>query len=146
MNILNYEIINLNNTRNKRIKTDKIHYYDLLESTQTLAISLAEENIDLNDGIVILSKTQTKGKGRHNRQWISPEGGLWFSLIIKPKFSINLLGFLPIISALSICNSINKISNLNTKIKWPNDILINTKKVSGILIDSNYFYDENKEE
>ncbi|MGD1835206.1 MAG: biotin--[acetyl-CoA-carboxylase] ligase [Nitrososphaeraceae archaeon] len=139
--MLNYEIINLGNTRNKRVKTNKIYYYDLLESTQTLAISLAEENIHLNEGKVIASKSQTRGRGRNNRQWISPEGGLWFSIIIKPKFSHDLSSFLPLISALSICNSINKISNVHATIKWPNDILINKKKVSGILIDSNLFHD-----
>ena len=114
----------------------RIYHYKSIPSTQQLAISFAETNIKNENGTVILADEQYDGKGRGNKKWISPKGGLWMSLIIKPKIELNKINILPLIIAISVCEIINEISNLETRIKWPNDIVIDNKKIAGIIIDS----------
>lgn len=114
----------------------RIYHYKSIPSTQQLAISFAETNIRNENGTVILADEQYDGKGRGNKKWISPKGGLWMSLIIKPKIELNKINILPLIIAISVCEIINEISNLETRIKWPNDIVIDNKKIAGIIIDS----------
>ena len=63
----------------------RIYLYQTVESTQTIALSLAEQEKDNLDGTVIVSEHQTKGRGRTGRSWISPRGGIWLSIILKPK-------------------------------------------------------------
>jgi len=114
----------------------RIYHYKSIPSTQQLAISFAETNIKNENGTVILADEQYDGKGRGNKKWISPKGGLWMSLIIKPRIELNKINILPLIIAISVCEIINEISNLETRIKWPNDIVIDNKKIAGIIIDS----------
>ena len=114
----------------------RIYHYKRIPSTQQLAISFAETNISNENGTVILADEQYDGKGRGNKKWISPKGGLWMSLIIKPKIELNKINILSLISAISVCEIINEISNLESRIKWPNDIVIDNKKIAGIIIDS----------
>jgi BirA family biotin operon repressor/biotin-[acetyl-CoA-carboxylase] ligase len=114
----------------------RIYHYKRIPSTQQLAISFAETNIINENGTVILADEQYDGKGRGNKKWISPKGGLWMSLIIKPKIDLNKINILSLIASISVCEIINEISNLKTRIKWPNDIVIDNKKIAGIIIDS----------
>ena len=88
------------------------------------------------NGAIVIGQKQTNGKGRLNRKWISPKGGIWFSIILHPKFTIEESVLLPIVAAISLSNAIKKTLNLETKVKWPNDITLNGKKVAGILIDA----------
>ncbi|MGI0000348.1 MAG: biotin--[acetyl-CoA-carboxylase] ligase [Nitrososphaeraceae archaeon] len=115
----------------------RIYHYKKIKSTQQLAISFAETNINNEHGTVIVADEQDKGIGRGKKKWASPRGGLWMSLIIKPKIEFAKFNMISVISAISICEAINDISQLKTNIKWPNDILINGKKLAGILIDTN---------
>src|SRR5919112_3191494 len=115
----------------------RIYRYKKIRSTQQLAISLAESNITNEHGTVILADEQDEGIGRGKKKWVSPIGGLWMSLIIKPRIKFAKLNMISVISAISVCEAINDISQLKTNIKWPNDILINDKKLAGILIDTN---------
>jgi BirA family transcriptional regulator, biotin operon repressor / biotin---[acetyl-CoA-carboxylase] ligase len=84
-------------------------------------------------GTVLVAKTQTHGRGRYNRTWVAPEGNLNISILINTEnnaqspFIYNLKG------GLAVCKAINKVTPLQAKIKWPNDILIDNKKVCGIL-------------
>jgi BirA family biotin operon repressor/biotin-[acetyl-CoA-carboxylase] ligase len=114
----------------------RIYHYKRIPSTQQLAISFAETNIRDENGTVILADEQYDGKGRGNKKWISPKGGLWMSLIIKPKIEFNKINILSLIAAISVCEIINEMFNLKTRIKWPNDIVIYNKKIAGIIIDS----------
>lgn len=114
----------------------RIYHYKRIPSTQQLAISFAETNISNENGTVILADEQYDGRGRGTKKWISPKGGLWMSLIIKPKIELNKINILSLIAAISVCEIINEISNLETRIKWPNDIVIDNKKIAGIIIDS----------
>ena len=115
----------------------RIYHYNKIKSTQLLAISLAETNINTEHGTVIVADEQYEGIGRGKKKWASPRGGLWMSLIIKPKIDFAKINMISVISAISVCEAINDISHLKTFIKWPNDVLINEKKLAGILIDTN---------
>ena len=114
----------------------RIYHYKKLRSTQQLAISLAETNIKNEHGTVIVADEQDEGLGRNRKKWISPIGGLWMSLIIKPRIEFTKINMMSVISAISVCEAINEISKLKTYIKWPNDVLINDEKIAGILINS----------
>ncbi len=116
------------------IGKDKIIYRHTAESTQNLAISLAEKDPN-SDGTVIIAEQQTSGRGRVNRNWLSPKGGIWLSVILRPIVSTSKITVLPFAAALAICDSIKKATRLNPKLRWPNDIMIEGKKVAGILID-----------
>jgi BirA family biotin operon repressor/biotin-[acetyl-CoA-carboxylase] ligase len=91
---------------------------------------------DIN-GTAIIAEHQRRGKGRHvENKWISPRGGIWLSVILLPKINTSQSTFLPLCSAIAACDVINEQTNLNSKIKWPNDIVIRGKKVSGILVNT----------
>ncbi|HZB17322.1 MAG TPA: biotin--[acetyl-CoA-carboxylase] ligase [Nitrososphaeraceae archaeon] len=113
----------------------RIYLYQTVESTQTIALSLAEQETDNLHGTVIVSEHQTKGRGRMGRSWISPPGGIWLSIILKPKIKNSQITVLPLLSALSVCDVIKKMTKLNARVKWPNDVVIDGRKVSGILLD-----------
>jgi BirA family transcriptional regulator, biotin operon repressor / biotin---[acetyl-CoA-carboxylase] ligase len=115
----------------------RLYHYNKIKSTQLLAITLAETNINTEHGTVIVADEQDEGIGRGKKKWASPRGGLWMSLIIKPKIDFAKINMISVISAISVCEAINDISQLKTFIKWPNDVLINEKKLAGILIDTN---------
>jgi BirA family biotin operon repressor/biotin-[acetyl-CoA-carboxylase] ligase len=86
------------------------------------------------EGTVVIADKQTAGRGRLGRTWLSPEGSLAMSVILKP--SLNNLPQLVMIASLAVVRSISKVTGLETRIKWPNDVLIKGKKVCGILIES----------
>ncbi|OGS20616.1 MAG: biotin--[acetyl-CoA-carboxylase] ligase [Elusimicrobia bacterium RIFOXYA2_FULL_40_6] len=85
---------------------------------------------------VVVAKTQTRGRGQFGRKWISPKGGLYFSVILKPKFATNDVSKLTLIGTMSIAKVLNNLFGLPAKVKWPNDILIKNRKISGVLIES----------
>jgi BirA family biotin operon repressor/biotin-[acetyl-CoA-carboxylase] ligase len=113
---------------------DKIIYRRTAESTQTLALSLAEK-YPSSDGTVIIAEQQTSGRGRENRKWLSPKGGIWLSVILRPMIPTSKINLLPFAAAVAVYDSIKKTTRLNPKLRWPNDIMIEDKKVAGILID-----------
>ena len=113
---------------------DKIIYRQTTHSTQNLAILLAEKDPSL-DGIVIIAEQQTNGRGRQNRRWLSPRGGIWLSVVLRPRISASMITLLPFAGALAVCDAIKKTTLLDAKLRWPNDVTINGKKVAGILID-----------
>ncbi|MFW5979925.1 MAG: biotin--[acetyl-CoA-carboxylase] ligase [Bacillota bacterium] len=118
-----------------RLNTDifgcEIEHHMSIASTNKRAKELADKNYP--EGTIIIAEEQTEGRGRRGREWISPVGkGLWFSLIVRPRFIPAMAPFLTIIASLSVSLSIKEL-NLNPVIKWPNDILINGKKACGIL-------------
>src|ERR671921_524374 len=114
---------------------DKIIYRLTTDSTQNLAILLAEKNPS-SDGIVIIAGQQKSGRGRQNRKWLSPKGGIWLSVVLRPRISASKIMLLPFAAALAVCDTIKKTTQLDAKLRWPNDVTISGKKVAGILIDS----------
>lgn len=112
----------------------KISHLDELSSTNDIAKELASDGCD--EGTVVIAGIQTSGRGRLSRRWISPKGGLWFSIILRPQMLPEESNLLNVLASVSISKVIRNKFNLNTEIKWPNDILIEEKKVCGILIEN----------
>ena len=112
----------------------RIYYFDEIDSTQNYALQISN-NTNENVAIIIAEK-QTHGKGRLNRKWYSPEGGIWLSVIIHPEFQISDATIIPLAASLALCESIKKVHKIKTDVKWPNDITIDGKKVAGMLIDT----------
>jgi len=110
----------------------QLYYYHRLATTMETAKELAKKGTA--EGTVIIADTQTAGRGRIGRTWLSPEGSLAMSVILKP--SLDNLPQLVMIASLAVVRAIRKVAGLETQIKWPNDVLIKGKKVCGILIES----------
>ncbi len=114
-------------------------------STNDFLIQLLSKN-KLEEGSVVLADFQTKGKGQRNNSWSSNrEENLLFSFLLFPKIELSKQFVLHIITSLSVYNVLKEIGLTNIKIKWPNDIYVNNKKICGILIESQIFQKKNKE-
>ena len=109
----------------------KIYHFKSLASTQDKAKEFAKKGLS---NIVIVADVQTKGRGRFKRKWHSSKHGLWMSILLKPR-NVKNLQYLTFAAAVAVSSSIKKITNLNTKIKWPNDVHHNGKKLCGILTE-----------
>lgn len=125
-------LLSINSNLNTKKLGKNIKYFDEVSSTNIIAKDLASK--ESSDGTLIISKTQTSGKGRLNRSWISPEGGIWASLILKPNFFPLHASKITILAASALAITL-KNHNLDIKIKWPNDLLLNNKKICGILTE-----------
>ena len=101
-------------------------------STNEVALSLAR---DCPSGTVILAETQTKGRGRLSRSWASPPGGIWMSLILKPEMPLAHVYQINMAVAVAVCKAISSSLGLEAGIKWPNDLLIQERKICGILME-----------
>jgi BirA family biotin operon repressor/biotin-[acetyl-CoA-carboxylase] ligase len=86
------------------------------------------------EGTVVIAEEQTAGKGRIKRPWLSPKGNIALSIILYP--SLAYLSSLIMVASLAVVHCIEKVTGLKSQIKWPNDVLVNGKKVCGILIES----------
>jgi biotin-[acetyl-CoA-carboxylase] ligase BirA-like protein len=111
-----------------------VHFFRELPSTNDMAKELAL--IGAKEGTVVVAQTQTHGKGRLGREWISPAGGLWFSVIFRPKVSPEHASKLTLLAAVAVAKTLDKLYHLKPEVKWPNDVLIGGKKVCGILTEA----------
>jgi len=112
----------------------RVYYFDTINTTQNFAMKIASKNNE--NGTIIISKKQTGGRGRMNRKWKSPVGGIWMSIIIHPKFDVSHATLVPIATSLALCKAIEKILKIKPELKWPNDITLKGKKVAGVLVDT----------
>jgi len=128
--ILNKELIEIG------MKSDFIgHSVEVLESVDSTNDYSKKKAKELVDGSVIISLEQVKGKGRRGRSFHSGKGdGIYLSIILKPGFEPTKAPFITSIAGAALVNTFNKF-NIQTKVKWPNDVLINGKKVAGILTE-----------
>ena len=110
----------------------KIIYYPSLDSTMDAAKKEAQWGAEA--GTVIVAGEQTTGHGRLQRTWLSPAGGLAFSVILRPNLSY--LPYMIMLASLAVTYGIRSLTGLKAQIKWPNDVLIGEKKVCGILIEN----------
>jgi len=116
------------------IFNEQIHYE--VESTQKIAVKLAKSQQTVH-GTVIIAEKQTNGLGRTGRRWESPVGGLYLSVIIKKPLPVELFHGFSVRLGLEIAKLLEKKFVLPFKVKWPNDIMLDGKKIGGILIDMN---------
>lgn len=139
---LGYKLISNSNTLlpweiTTELKTKNIgqraYFFDTIDSTQNQALKMT--NSHENDGTIIVAGKQTDGKGRSGRRWESPKGGIWFSIILQPKFDISITTLFPIASSLALSIAIEKICKISPELKWPNDLTIKGKKLAGLLVD-----------
>lgn len=117
---------------NTRFIGQKIIYFPKLESTMDAARREALWGTEA--GTVIITEEQTAGRGRFQRNWISPQSGLAFSVILRPN--IDKLPYMIMLASLAVVYGIRSVTGLKANIKWPNDVLIKDKKVCGILIEN----------
>ncbi len=115
--------------------------YEAIPSSNIKAKELAQKGAE--EGTLVITKKQKRGKGRFNRLWESPEGGLYLSIILKPNCTPDKTTLISLLTSVAVSKTIN-IYNLTSKIKWPNDVLLNEKKIAGILLESEVI--ENKVE
>jgi BirA family biotin operon repressor/biotin-[acetyl-CoA-carboxylase] ligase len=106
-----------------------IHYFDEVNSTNEKANELAA---NVEEGTVIIAEKQKEGRGRVGREWTSPKGGVYVSVILKPKIRSIDAPKITLITGIAVAKVIRKLG-LDAKLKWPNDVLIHGKKVCGIL-------------
>ena len=114
----------------------RVHYFEEIDSTQNFAQQIASDKKE--NGAIIIAERQTAGRGRLDRKWATPKGGISFSLIIHPKFDVSSSTLIPILCAVALSKSIKLVLGIETKVKWPNDIIMNGKKVAGILVDASF--------
>ncbi len=110
----------------------RVIYYPVLASTMEIARLEAQKGA--SEGTVVVADRQTAGRGRIKRLWLSPEGSIAISIILRPD--ISCLPYLVMVASLAVVHSIEWATGLEPQIKWPNDVLIGNKKVSGILIEN----------
>lgn len=111
----------------------RAYYFDSIDSTQNFAMKIASNPKE--NGTVVISQKQTRGKGRRGRKWLSPAGGIWLSIVFHPKFDISMSTLFPIAASVALSNAIEKEVGKKPEVKWPNDVTIKGKKVAGMLID-----------
>ena len=110
----------------------KVIYYPSL--TSTMAAAKQEAQLGAVEGTVVIADEQTAGRGRIKRVWLSPKGSIALSIILYP--SVVNLPSLIMLASLAVVHSIEAVTGLRSRIKWPNDVLANDRKVCGILIES----------
>lgn len=131
------ELENLKSSLATREFGKVILLFQKIESTQALALQMLKDP-DSRHGTVIISLEQNSGVGRNGSKWISPLGGLWMSIIIRPSFKIENGLLLQFVAALAVQQAIESLTGVDSTIKWPNDVMIKGKKVCGIIANASY--------
>jgi BirA family transcriptional regulator, biotin operon repressor / biotin---[acetyl-CoA-carboxylase] ligase len=85
---------------------------------------------------VVVADTQTRGRGRGRKKWDSPKGGLWFSILLRPKIPTPKLPLLQFLAAVATRRALEEETGLSVRLKWPNDLVLGNSKLGGILIES----------
>lgn len=112
-----------------------LRLFDTVSSTQDELRGLAEQGAA--EGTLVIAEQQTSGRGRMGRSWISPSGkGIWMSLLLRPPVPLPHTPQLTLLAAVALSRAITRVVPLNIGIKWPNDLLVDGKKISGILLES----------
>ena len=110
-----------------------VRYVPHCTSTQDIAKSLAESGA--SEGLIVIAEEMSSGRGRLKRYWYAPKGGLWFTLILRPR-SIKSMQLLSLSAGLAIVKCLRSLLNIDIKLKWPNDVLYFNKKIAGILVEA----------
>lgn len=112
----------------------RVYFYEEIDSTNTQAKRLAEE--DAPSGTLIVSDCQLKGKGRRGRVWTSPKGeAIYMTILLRPQIRPDRASMVTLVMGLSVVQAIRNVLALETSIKWPNDVVLNRKKLVGTLTE-----------
>jgi BirA family biotin operon repressor/biotin-[acetyl-CoA-carboxylase] ligase len=109
----------------------KIHYFHEVSSTMDIARDMARKGCP--DFTVVIAGCQTKGRGRLQRTWLSDEGGIYFTIVVRPKIPPVLSSRVNFIASSTLARVLCRMFKIDAKVKWPNDILVNGKKITGML-------------
>ncbi len=112
-------------------KEYNIHYFDEVDSTMDIARELARKQCP--HFTVVIAGRQKKGRGRLKRSWRSSEGGLYFTIVVRPKIPPVLSSRVNFAASMILAQTLRNMFNINAMVKWPNDVLVDGKKISGIL-------------
>lgn len=112
-------------------REDRIHYFAELSSTMDTAKDLARKNCP--DFTVVIAGRQSAGRGRLNRQWMSEEGGLYFTLVLRPEIPLPASFRVNFLASLTLARMLRETYGVEADVKWPNDILVDDRKLSGML-------------
>lgn len=125
----------LESVRNGEIIGTEILFLDSTTSTNDVAMETARKR-EKPEGIVVIADSQTHGKGRLGRKWLSPPGvNLYFTVLLKPPFSPPEAQLATLAAAVAVATAVREFAGIKAEIKWPNDILVNGKKTGGILLE-----------
>ncbi|MBS4007913.1 MAG: biotin--[acetyl-CoA-carboxylase] ligase [Clostridium sp.] len=111
----------------------KIYYHRTIDSTNRLARELAAAGAV--EGTLILSEEQLAGRGRLGRSWVSPAGGIWLSLVVRPRLAPHKAQLITLLAAVAAVEATKMTTGLVPGIKWPNDLLLGGRKLAGILTE-----------
>lgn len=130
----------LQSCRKTKWAGQEIAYFDEIDSTNIKAKELAEQGYP--NGTLVVADQQVSGRGRRGRSWESPSGtGIFMTLMLKPEINPNNASMLTLVAALAVAKAIKEVTGLDAQIKWPNDIVINGKKICGILTEMSAQFD-----
>ena len=121
--------------KNWKFKNFTIHQFAELGSTSAEAFKMAEAR-QIFDREVILADCQSAGRGRMDRIWSSPKGNLYFSLVLQPKVPVAEIAQISFVAIVALRQAVEELAQVNIQNKWPNDLLIEEKKVAGLLLES----------
>ena len=109
--------------------------YDTIGSTNTEALRQARLGAD--EGLCVVARQQTAGRGRHGRIWFSPpDAGFYFSLVLRPKIEMRFVPLITLMSGVAVRDALEELYRIDADIKWANDIHVGGKKICGILAES----------
>jgi len=124
-----------------RIVLKRLLHFSQLPSTNSYLKGKAA--VGEQEGLIILADTQTKGRGRLDRKWFSPAGGLYFSVLLRPMtLKLTESPLITLTSGVAVASVLQTALGLTPKLKWPNDVLLANKKVAGILVESAFIGQE----
>ena len=113
----------------------KVHIFEECTSTFDIAKQFIKTGVE--NGTMIISDVQTGGRGRQSRKWISPSGGIWMCIVLKPELELSRLSPITLLCAVAVAQSMDNLyPQLVAGIKWPNDVYINDRKICGILTET----------
>ncbi|MEM2004961.1 MAG: biotin--[acetyl-CoA-carboxylase] ligase [Zestosphaera sp.] len=115
----------------KRVRYEAVYVRECT-STQDLAASLVKQGF--GEGLVVVAESMSLGRGRHGRRWSANPGGLWFTLVLKPS-KLSGMQLLSLSTGLSVAKSLRTLYGLNASVKWPNDVVVEGRKISGVLVE-----------
>ena len=114
----------------------QIFYYPQVTSTNSLAKDLIKDKQNnFQEGAVLIAEVQTAGRGRLGRSWHSPSGGIWFTIILFPDLEPAYLAKITLMIAVVLVQTLKSLYDISVKIKWPNDLVVGDRKISGILTE-----------
>ena len=109
----------------------------LREAGSTIDVAKQLADYGAEEGTAVIAEVQTAGRGRMERRWISPKGGLYLSVILRPKISPKKAVRLVFLFGLAVAEILHELYGMTVETKWPNDVLVNGKKICGILTEMN---------